>query len=222
MSSGMGRVHSPQAPPPSGSLPRPGLYRRGGKWKEASGLATGYNAARREDDRPSGYGGLGEGGGVAGARSPERRGRGGTPRAYACAHAAGGAGAGPRGEVAAAVAAVSLSSWRGRCVVACVVAGKVRGVACVGPARPRSSRVADLGEPALAGSWPHLRSEPEARAGRPGCARVARATRVAGCRFPARRRVDASPPRPRSSTGRGLRGRACRARPGPGLAKPAR
>lgn len=39
----------------------------------ASGLAVFYNPARRKDGRLPGYGGLGEGGGVAGARSPESR-----------------------------------------------------------------------------------------------------------------------------------------------------
>lgn len=48
------------------------------------------------------------------------------PRAYACVHAAGGAGL--RGEGAAAVlVSESLSSWRGRCVVARVVVGKYLG-----------------------------------------------------------------------------------------------
>lgn len=117
-----------------------------------------FHPARREDARLSGYGGLGEGGGVAGARSPDSMGAG--SRARGVRMRAGGrpGGAGLRGEGAAAVVAVSLASWRGRCVVARAVVGKAPGVACVGPARPR--------EPALAGSSPHLRPEPGTRAAR--------------------------------------------------------
>lgn len=135
-------------------------------------------------------------------------------------------GAGLRGEGAAAVVEVSLASWRGRCVVARAVVGKAPGVACVGPARPRDPRGADPGSrrcpvPRRTSG----RSRGRAPPGRPGCARVARATRAARSRFfPARRRVDARPRlgRPRfSSPDRGLRGRACKgeARPGSGEAR---
>lgn len=105
----------------------------------------GSHPARREDARLSGYGGLGEGGGVSRARSPKSLGAG--SRARGVRMRAGGrrGGAGLRGEGAAAVAAVSLASWRGRCVVARAVVGKASGVACVGPARPRHPRGPDPG-----------------------------------------------------------------------------
>lgn len=49
------------------------------------------------------------------------------PRAYACVHAAGGAGLRGEGAAAATVLSVSLSPWRGRCVLTRVVVGKYPG-----------------------------------------------------------------------------------------------
>lgn len=171
----------------------------------ASGLAMCYNPARSKDARLPGYGGLGEGGGVAGARSPESRGAG--ARAQGVRMRArgrrggaerGGGGGGGGGCVGVVIFVARTVRGGAR-----VVVGKYPGWPVWGRTTPQPA-VADLGERApAAGSSPRLGSEPGARAARPGCARVARATRTAWCRFPARHREDRSPPRPRSLHGPG-------------------
>lgn len=189
----------------------------------ASGPAMCCNPARREDDRLPGYGGLGEGGGVAGARSPESRGWRARPgRTHACTRPAerggaerGGGGGGVGVGVVLFVARTVRSGAGGR--------GKVPRVGCVAPARPRSPlwRISGSG---------HRRPVPRRAWGRSrGRAPRGRAVPVS----PGRRGPPGagSPPgtartgpglgRARS-TGQGLCGRACRARPGPGLVKPAR
>lgn len=103
-----------------------------------SGLAMCYNPARREDARLPGCGGLGEGGGVVGARSPESREPGARAqgvrmrargRRGGAARGGGGGGDGIVGVVISVARTVRFDAG-GR--------GKVSGVAQVGPVRPRS------------------------------------------------------------------------------------